>query len=915
MLFSTPRALIVLSVLSLILPGHGQTTPTVGSAPEVVPQIDACDVSWDTPGPTASQSMPLGNGDIGLNVWVEPSGDVNFYIGKTDSFSANPNDATGLMKVGGVRLSMNPSPLAPGAPFQQTLKLHDGAIEIKEGTDANGILIRLWVDANHPVIRMQASSTQPTSYQVSLNDWRLDKGDTVMPDQSNQVVWYHRNGSNANPHVVNLTFGGVIKGDGLVTNDATSLKSSQPTTSQLISVYPLTATTDTLDQWTTQLQQQVAQIDALNLEQTWEAHQKWWDDFWHRSWIFVSGDQAAKETAETTQGYVLQRFVTACAGRGAYPIRFNGTIFVVDDPTKMDKGQPHPVDADYRDWGGGTYWYQNTRAMYWPMLMEGDFEMMQPLFKMYQAELNTNIPVVKAYYGHDGSYFAEQIPFWSGLKYVGPQMPANWNDHYFTDILDLGMMMLDYYEYTGDTKFAQDTAVPMIAQGLEFFDKHFGLVDGKYFLDPDNAIEMYWKVHDPAPDIAGLRAVLPRMIALPDSLVTADQRTQWQRMETEVPDLPTAIKNGKKVLLPYTGPQTAHSRNSENPELYAIYPFRLYGLDRPDLKLAVDSFKARKCTAMGCWVQDPIQAAMVGLTDVAETYVHYNLTRTDPRLKFIAFWAHGNDYMPDEDNGGNGENGLQEMLMQVHGRKILLFPAWPKNWDVDFKLHAPFQTTLQGKVAQGKLVELIVTPPERQADVVNMLGLPSPVPDSTPTDPPAASGDDTSIQNIFSPQDQIAALKQTVAGGPNTLADTDDGSGVNHVLDGTIQSKYTNRGRDADGFNPPGDDTGFVVTPQGGETPVEKIQFSTGDDRPERDPMSITLEGSNDPNALAAGGNGFAVIYSGSSGLRNDPGRSQWGRVMTFQNQTAYKTYRVLVTETRGDSTDMAQYGAVKLGN
>jgi hypothetical protein len=31
------------------------------------------------------------------------------------------------------------------------------------------------------------------------------------------------------------------------------------------------------------------------------------------------------------------------------------------------------------------------------------------------------------------------------------------------------------------------------------------------------------------------------------------------------------------------------------------------------------------------------------------------------------------------------------MLMQTVGRKILLLPAWPKNWNADFKLHAPLR--------------------------------------------------------------------------------------------------------------------------------------------------------------------------------------------------------------------------------
>ena len=50
-----------------------------------------------------------------------------------------------------------------------------------------------------------------------------------------------------------------------------------------------------------------------------------------------------------------------------------------------------------------------------------------------------------------------------------------------------------------------------------------------------------------------------------------------------------------------------------------------------------------------------------------------------------------------------------------------LFPAWPKEWEVDFKLHAPRQTTVEGILRDGKLVSLKVTPKSRMKDVVNWL--------------------------------------------------------------------------------------------------------------------------------------------------------------------------------------------------
>ncbi|MGC3960990.1 MAG: DUF5703 domain-containing protein [Verrucomicrobiota bacterium] len=395
-------------VVSLGITTHGWGF-TVSSA------LASNNVVWTTPGPTSSQSMPIGNGDIGLNVWAETNGDIAFYIGKADAWNQDVNGDQGLMKVGGMRLSLSPSPLIAGAPFQQTLKLPEGEIVIQQGYATNQASIRIWVDANIPVIRVEVtSSNQPVTTSAKLLNWRLSGGnpDVVVSGQTNRIVWYHRNSSGANSNVANLTFGAVIKGGSFTNASSTNLVSVGAATSHTILISPLTAKTATASLWQTQLQTQLTQIETLNLEQTRQAHQNWWQNFWNRSWVFVEGDADA---TKVTQGYILQRFITACAGRGAYPVKFNGSLFVVDNPS-LSK------NADTRDWGG-QYWFQNTRAMYWPRLAAGDFDVMLPLFRMYADILNRNAAQVTSFYGHQGAYFMETAPFWGGLNNAGPDCP------------------------------------------------------------------------------------------------------------------------------------------------------------------------------------------------------------------------------------------------------------------------------------------------------------------------------------------------------------------------------------------------------------------------------------------------------------------------------------------------------------
>jgi hypothetical protein len=476
----------------------------------------------------------------------------------------------------------------------------------------------------------------------------------------------------------------------------------------------LTAQTPTPEEWLTRLDRQIASVNAVDLEQARREHGDWWSRFWQRSWVFVTTGERSRET---TQGYILQRFLNACSSRGDFPIKFNGSIWVVEHPDKGGgDGAKETATADYRNWGD-QYWFQNTRPMYWPMMMSGDFDLMQPLFRMYRAMLPHNARLIREYYKHDGAYFAETAPFWGGVP--GPnQKSGGYTRHYYTPILELSAMMLDYYAYTGDKVFAKEMLLPIAGAGITFFDKHFQRdAKGKLLLEPANAIETFWSVRNPLPDIAGLHFVLQGLLALPSDLADASARSQWQRLLGELPPVPTGVRNGKTMLLPFEDGQTVKGHNSENPELYAIYPFRLYGIGKPGIEIAKAAFEARKFTGPRCWSQNPVQAALLGDAASAKSFVIANLTNKDKRQRFPAFWAAGHDYAPDQDNGGNGLLALQHMLLQADGKRILLLPAWPKDWDVDFKLHAPFNTTVEVRVRSGRVESLKVTPEERRKDV------------------------------------------------------------------------------------------------------------------------------------------------------------------------------------------------------
>src|SRR5580692_5716062 len=102
--------------------------------------LDNYDVVWNSPSADARGSMPLGNGEVTVNAWVETNGDLQFYIGRNDSYS----EISRLLKVGLIRVSLWPNPFEDGQPFSQQLHLRDGVIEISEGAGTNNVTLHLF---------------------------------------------------------------------------------------------------------------------------------------------------------------------------------------------------------------------------------------------------------------------------------------------------------------------------------------------------------------------------------------------------------------------------------------------------------------------------------------------------------------------------------------------------------------------------------------------------------------------------------------------------------------------------------------------------------------------------------------------------------------------------------------------------
>ena len=564
----------------------------------------------------------------------------------------------------------------------------------------------------------------------------------VLMKEPGAVVWYHHNpevpGFKMNlkmqelegfplPNPLkNRIFGAMMLGNNFKKSDDSTLVSDAGRQRHL-QIAVLTQQRATPEKWLASIKTLTVKNQIETTKNFYQQHVNWRHQFWNRSWVNITNNDSVEtpagkenEARVITRGYTLQRFINACAGRGKYPIKFNGSIFTVDYPG----GEGF---ADYRRWGTG-YWWQNTRLPYWTMAAAGDFDMMRPLFKTYFAQLPLEEYRTKVSFHHAGAYYPECTYFWGStfteawgqksLKETTDKLQASgWHKYEWVSGLELSSLMFEYYSYTQQEKFATDTLLPLTEQILLFYVEHEKLDEtGHLKFEPSQALETWWKCTNDLPDIAGIHFLINKINELPRKLVSERLKNLVMKLEKIMPVVPMREFDNKKMLAP--ADKFENKSNVENPELYAVFPFKLYGLGKPNMDLAVNAWDYRDPKGYKGWRQDDLWAALLGKTNDAKNGIVTRASHWNKESRFPAFWGPNYDWVPDQDHGSVLLKTTQCMLLQCDDKEIRLLPSWPRNWDVSFKLKAPYNTTVECIYKNGKIEKLTVTPEIRKKDVV-----------------------------------------------------------------------------------------------------------------------------------------------------------------------------------------------------
>ena len=698
------------------------------------------DLVWNTQSQNSSESMPCGGHNIGMNIWVE-DGDILMYVSQSGWFDENNT----LLKAGRWRLHLDNNPLGSD-DFQQTLHLDLGHVTISGG----GAEVTIWADVFHPIIFFDIHTRQKTQATLSYESWRYkDRPVTKAECQQCSYKWLipkdcitHADQIEADDQSLTVThrnasstiFDYTVSYERL---DALKDSLYDPLGGRTMSMtmkangFHFNGTSDgqyastDYRAWNfrhDRLRHAVVEITLDNgeglpnsspryINESKRRSARWWHAFWQRSWITTDGSNA--DAARMVRNYELMRYLLGCNAHGQWPTKFNGGLFTFDpeyvEPPKEDGSPSNPFTPDYRKWGGGTMTAQNQRLVYWPMVKSGDYDLLKVQLDTYLHLLPTAVARTRHYWGHGGASFTEQMenfglpnPAEYGKQREGgdPGVENNaWLEYEWDTALEFGMMALQAASHSGDSTFVTRYA-PLVDECLRFFDEHYQYQakrlgakaldeNGHLVIYPGSGCETYKMAYNPSSTVAALRAV-----------------TEWRKkgplpME-RIPDIPLRVIDGDTCIAPAQA--WARIQNTETPQLYPVFPWRIYGMGREGLETARNTYwKDPHAVAMRDtkgWKQDNIWAASLGLVDEARRLNSGKLA--DGPYRYPAFWDAGFDWAPDLNRGGAAMTGLQEMLLQEAPDGTLLpFPAWPKEWNVRFRLHATEHRVVEGEMKNG----------------------------------------------------------------------------------------------------------------------------------------------------------------------------------------------------------------------
>jgi alpha-L-fucosidase 2 len=671
--------------------------------------VSRSDIVLGQPNIQPEQSMPLGNGRLGVAVWSADG--IAAQINRSGAFPG-PNSSE-QVSVPGLHKLM------AGRDYKGRLDLYDGMLR----ESGNGMTATSYVRADKDEFVIDVTGADPTKEEtVELRLWKPRNPHIMVAGQIAVLsdTWEDDNQPGASGQTFGtlaaLTVGGRQVRASIVNPLAVEV-AFRPHRDGSYRVVVAAPHWNGGDPMATAYQMLSADADerAGILR---NRHLAWWHRFWASVGLMklTSSDGSAQYMENLRTIYL---YTAAAEDRATFPGSHygNGGLF-----------------SWSKDSYQASYWNWNLRMQVAANLGAGASKLNKPYFRLYRENLvNLKAWTKKHMEDRPGICVPETMRFnGKGIEYETSTTGASiyldcdassqpmWNARTLSTGAEVSIWIWRQYLYTGDRAFLSRN-YPIMSNSARFLLAYAKAGPNGYLhTDPSNAHETQWDVKDPTTDIAAMKALFPVVIqaatllhrnlglvahlekAIPHLLLfpRTDAATHTKLL------LPSDDLLGKDVIGPSYKPDKKRE-NVENIGLEPVWPYEVIRLNQPRyLALARRTFSYRVTRDRQDWSYDAVDAARLGLA----SSVRRNLIAVTKA--FQVFPSGLSDLYgaitpePFVEQSAIVALALQEALVQEDRGVLHIARAWPKEWEgsgtvyirggseVSVQMHAGIPTTV-----------------------------------------------------------------------------------------------------------------------------------------------------------------------------------------------------------------------------
>jgi hypothetical protein len=657
----------------------------------------------------ATESMPLGNGQLGAAVWA--AGGFTAQLNRTDTFPDRRSPGQVLIP-GLTRMTSAPD-------YSGRLDLYDGMFRQSGG----GMTATTYVRADTQQLVVDVTGADPNGTQTAQVTLWSGRAPTARASGGTAVLaetWADNTQTGSSGRTFG-TLAGISAGGRAVTastpNGTTAQVSFQPDTNGAFRVVvaapawtggdPLGTANAVLDNAQTRPETEVRQ-----------AHLTWWHSYWQRvGLIKVTSADGAGDYVENLRTIFL--YASAAQSRGTLPGSQAGVANLFT------------WSQDRQDWYPSGYWFWNLRMQVAANLAAGVPDLNDPLFRLYRDNVSAISAWTSGHFpGRQGLCVPETMRYNGNGYYAGGEAQSNascdstitpaWNSLNVTTGAEIGLWVWQHYQFSDNRNFLSAN-YPLIRGAAEFLLSHATTgADGKLHTF-SNAHETQWGVNDPTTDIAAMQAFFPVAVKAAQTLGTDGDLVN--RLNTAIPKIPALPRTDTATQTQLLGPDadaggntmigmsaqpTAQRRNSENIGLEAVWPYSLIG-DSTLTAVGRRTFTNRPYVNSNTWSYDALHAARLGLPDDMRNAMLNAIRAFQVHPSGLASFTRQPAAQPYIEQIGVLAATVPEALVQYYDGLVRIAPAWPGDWTGEGTVAIPHNSKVHVQVFNGTAATVAIT--------------------------------------------------------------------------------------------------------------------------------------------------------------------------------------------------------------